>query len=89
MFSLGEMKRVLQLLLGCAMKSEVHVRERHVSIIQAMSENEQHDMRQYIEDAKHQMDTISFTSVQEFVHHDFQDVFQLLIDERYELFEVC
>ena len=70
------------------MKSEVHVRERHVSLIQSLAENDQHEMRQYIEDAKSQMDTISFTSVQDFVHHDFQHVLQQLIDERYDLFEV-
>ena len=46
---LSELKRVLQLLLGCAMKSEVPVRERHVSIIQSLPVAEQTELMEYIQ----------------------------------------
>ncbi|XP_063728006.1 protein Daple-like isoform X3 [Symsagittifera roscoffensis] len=86
---LSELKRVLQLLLGCAMKSEVPVRERHVSIIQSLPVAEQTELMEYIQEAKSNENAISLSAVEEHVHVDLQEIFHRLIDDRFDLFEIC
>ena len=46
---LAELKSILQLLLCCAMKSEVPVRERHIAIIQSLPLPDQTELMNYIQ----------------------------------------
>ncbi|XP_075255572.1 uncharacterized protein LOC142348197 isoform X14 [Convolutriloba macropyga] len=83
---LAELKSILQLLLCCAMKSEVPVRERHIAIIQSLPLPDQTELMNYIQEAKNQ--AISLSAFDEMVHVEYQDVFKQLIDDRICLFDL-